>query len=141
MENVMKNEKEITSLMNKSNELSEAGKYNDAINLALQAWPLVTEKNRENGFYVWVIESLIGDYFQAKDYDGAERWAVELVKNKDSSEMPSGDYFWMGKIKFEKGELEQAYQWFEKAYQEDDLAFKGEPKKYLDFYLKKKKNG
>ena len=46
----MKNEKEITSLMNKSNELSEAGKYNDAINLALQAWPLVTEKNRENGF-------------------------------------------------------------------------------------------
>lgn len=136
----MQDNEKISNLMDRSNDLSTAGKYGEAVKLALQAWPLIEEKSRENGFYIWVIESLINDYFRGGNYDEAKKWASELIANKDPSEMPSGDYFWMGKIEFEKNNLDDAFAWFEKAYQEDDLVFKGESKKYLDFHSKRKTN-
>jgi len=128
----------ITALMNASNDLAELGQFAEAIALAEQAWPLVGLKDRSNGMFVWVIESLIHDNFAAQRWDEAANWAQTLIAHKQPGDLASGDYLWMGKIQLEQGLPDQAYGWFDKAFNESKSAFQGEDKKYTSFYQQEK---
>ena len=128
----------ITALMNASNDLAELGQFAEAIALAEQAWPLVGLKDRSNGMFVWVIESLIHDNFAAQRWDEAANWAQTLIAHKLPGDLASGDYLWMGKIQLEQGLPDQAYGWFDKAFSESKFAFQGEDKTYKAFYLQEK---
>ena len=128
----------ITALMNASNDLAELGQFPEAIALAEQAWPLVGLKDRSNGMFVWVIESLIHDNFAAQRWDEAANWAQTLIAHKQPGDLASGDYLWLGKIQFEQGLHDLAYDWFDQAFRESKAAFQGEDKTYKAFYLQEK---
>ena len=128
----------ITALMNESNALSEQGDLRAAIALAEQAWPLVGTKDRSNGMFVWVIESLIHDNFEAANWDQAANWAQTLIAHKQPGDLPSGDHLWLGKIQFEQGLPEQAFAAFDLAVRESKSVFQGEDKKYKAFYTAEK---
>ncbi|MCP2040882.1 tetratricopeptide (TPR) repeat protein [Neisseria sp. HSC-16F19] len=121
-------------LMDQSNLLSEEGRHEEAIELALAAWALLPQPQAEHEDFGWVVESLIASFFDLQRYDEAEQWARVFLSGKEADNLPVGDYFWLGKICFEQNRLEEARHYFQLAYAEDPYAFEDEPKKYRQFF-------
>jgi len=79
-------------------------------------------------------------YFNLSDFKNAKYWA-ELQLKAENSEINTAPFIDLGMVCFELGDHEESYRYLDRAYQYGKArAFKERPKKYLDFYLAKKKS-
>lgn len=134
-------ENEIVAIIEKGNEYSTKQKYDLAISLYDQAWGILPEPKLE-----WEMLSswLAGSYFTANfhkgDFGKAKEWALKQ-KKADDSEINTAPSIDLGMVYYELSNFDEAYRYFNDAYgYGKERAFKGRPKKYLEFYLNTKKN-
>lgn len=134
-------ENEIVAIIEKGNEYSTEQKYDLAISLYDQAWGILPEPKFE-----WEMLSswLAGSYFTAnfhkRDFGKAKEWALKQKKS-DYSKINTAPLIDLGMVYYELNGFDEAYRYFNDAYDYGkERAFKGRPKKYLEFYLDIKGN-
>lgn len=135
-------EASISSIMETGNELDENGKKPQALAAYEQAWDLLPEPKLGWKLLTgWIAGSLYNFYFDATDFKNAKLWAQAELDGR-SSERNTGPLIDLGMACVELNEEEEAFQHFDAAYAfGKERAFKERPKKYLKFYLDKKKAG
>lgn len=108
----------------------------------LKGWELLSETKTE--YYEPSSSLALGlssNYFKLKDYQKSLEWALLAIKAR--KEVPSGyTYLTAGVGYFELNDLENAYKYFDLAYNEGKYnVFTNYDKKYWQFYKSKKENG
>ncbi|GGL36262.1 hypothetical protein GCM10009091_17830 [Pseudomonas brenneri] len=132
----------ISSIMETGNELDEAGNKLEALAAYEQAWALLPEPRLGWKLLTgWIAGSFYNFYFDAGDFKTAKYWA-QITLDGRSSERNTAPLIDLGMVCVELHEEEKAFQYFDAAYAfGKERAFKERPKKYLKFYLDKKKKG
>ncbi|WP_321864604.1 hypothetical protein [Pseudomonas paraveronii] len=135
-------EAKIFCIMETGNKLDEEGKKPQALAAYDQAWELLPEP--KVGWKLltgWIAGSLYNLYFDGGDFKTAKYWAQAALDGR-SSERNTGPLIDLGMVCLELHEEDEALQYFDAAYSfGKERAFKERPKKYLTFYLGKKKKG
>ncbi|MEM7871915.1 hypothetical protein Q4R10_05810 [Morganella morganii] len=132
-------ENDIISIVEKGNEYQDNGSCTDALAKYKSAWELIPEPKFDWEISNWVSACLYSVYFDMDDFITAKEWAEITLKTKDSDidTAPSID---LGMVCYELSQYEEAYKYFDDAYSYGKArAFKERPKKYLEFYLERKK--
>ncbi len=112
-----------------------AGDFEAAEKLYLSAWALYPEPQYDWDSSQITLYALADFYLEWGKYSLALEWAEKVLH---TSVAPGDGSPWavIGKIHFEAGQLDVAYQNFHKAYSMGKRrVFQGEDKKYLAFYL------
>lgn len=131
----------IMSLMTEGNEFDESGQKNEALAAYQKAWELLPDFKLDWDLLTgWISGSLYNYYLDSSDFKLAKHWAEIALKGR-SSEIDTGPIVSLGIACFELDEHEEAYRLFDEAYRYGkSRAFQERPKKYLTFYLDKKKS-
>lgn len=100
-----------------------------------QCLAMIPEPKKEYGDASCVMEWMIENYLVIQDYHNAKKWIDELegyVKNRAIM----GDFeFLKGRVYFESGDLDIAYENFKIAKEKTKgRCFKEQDKKYIDFF-------
>ena len=131
-------EKSITSLVEKGNELHDNQKYSEALEQYQKAWQALPEPKFKSEFANWISACMYSAYFDLADYDEAKRWGETTLRTRgsDIDTAPSID---LGMVCYELNQFDEAYKYFNDAYNYGkERAFQDRPKTYLDFYLRKR---
>ncbi|WP_226457758.1 hypothetical protein [Pseudomonas sp. AF03-9] len=133
-------EAKISSIMEAGNELDEKGKTTQALAAYVQAWELLPEPKVSWKLLTgWIAGSLYNVYFGNGDFKKAKYWAQAALGGR-SSERNTGPLIDLGMACLELFEEDEAFQHFDDAYAAGkERAFQERPKKYLSFYLSKKR--
>lgn len=130
---------ELFSLINEGSIFDEQKNYDKAIECYSKAWSLMPEPKNEWDLSVVVTSSLFHSYFNKGDFDKAEKWANLVSSCKPTDE--ESVLIYLGMVYYELNQYKKSLDYFDDIYNKvGKRAFKDFPKKYLDFYLKQKKN-
>jgi len=108
--------------------------------LHLEAWNLLPEPRHQWDSSLVVALELVEFFFKVRRFDQALVWmdAADLAAEGSQN---SQNLVWFGKIKFEQGQLDEAYQAFDEVFKTwRERPFRHEDPKYLDFYKSRKKS-
>lgn len=132
-------EEKIVSTTERGNEAHDKKQYDKALTIYQEAWDLLPESKTEwKMLSQWISSSFYNTFFDTKDYSKAKDWAETALKSIDSK-IDTSPLINLGMVCKELGRDDEAYSYFDQAYQYGkERAFKERPKKYLDFYLKRK---
>lgn len=133
-------EEEIVSIIEAGNVYSTNGDFDAALKNYQEAWELLPEPKLEwEMLSSWLSGSFYTAYFNQADFESAKSWGEAQLKatSSDIDTAPSID---LGMVCYELEQYDESYKYFDEAYSYGKArAFKERPKKYLDFYLAKKK--
>lgn len=77
-------------------------------------------------------------YFDLADYAEAEKWGETTLRTR-GSDIDTAPLIDLGMVCYELNQFEEAYKYFNDAYNyRKERAFQDRPKKYLEFYLRKR---
>ena len=135
-------ETEIVSKTEHGNALADIGKHAEALKFYAEAWSMLPPpKEQWEMLPSWIAGSCFNSYFEIGEFDMAKEWAKIALETR-SSQIDTGPIVNLGMAYHELGNEAEAFHHFEEAYSYGrERAFKERPKKYLDFYLSKKKDG
>lgn len=132
-------EKEIISIVESGNRDHNKNDFSSALNKYNQAWKLIPEPKLDWVFARWICSCIYSAYFDMADFSNAKNWA-EIALQTSGSNIDTSRAIDMGMACYELGQYDESYKYFSEAYNLGQTrAFKERPKKYLDFYLNKKK--
>ena len=132
-------EKEIISIVESGNRDHIKNDFSSALNKYNQAWKLIPEPKLDWVFARWISSCIYSAYFDMADFSNAKNWA-EIALQTSGSDIDTSLAIDMGMVCYELGQYDESYKYFGEAYNLGQArAFKGIPRKYLDFYLNKKK--
>jgi len=131
-------EGKIISVVESGNIEHDDENLNEALALYLYAWSLIPEPKLEWDNSNWVAACLYSVYFDLERYTTAKRWG-EIALKTCSSDIDTSPMIDLGMVCYELGQYDEAINYFDEAYNfGKKRAFQGRPKKYLDYYLKKR---
>lgn len=131
-------ESKIISFVESGNVKHDNQNLNEALALYLDAWSLIPEPKLEWEISNWVAACLYSAYFDLESYTTAKRWG-EIALKTCSSAIDTSPMIDLGMVCYELGQYDEAIKYFDEAYSfGKKRAFQGRPKKYLDYYLKKR---
>lgn len=127
----------IKSLINRSNEEYDQGKYLESIEILEDAWYRLPEPKGGYSESYYIASDISEIYLKLKKLKEAKKWSDELFKcalhRIDSGERE----FLAGKVAFESSEFDTAKQYFTIANEKSEgRCFEDEPKKYIQFLKK-----
>jgi tetratricopeptide (TPR) repeat protein len=130
-------EQNIISIVEDGNVFNVNKNYSSALQNYQKAWALLPEPKLEwELISLWLSGSFYTTYFNLKDYENAKIRAHSKLA-ATSSDIDTGPYIDLGMVYYELGQYDEAYKYFNAAYEcGKTRAFKERPKKYLEFYLK-----
>jgi len=134
--------KKIDAILKRSGELEREGNIIESEKLSLEAWDLLPDPKLGWEFYSNIMprDNMLF-YRDTKQFEKALKW-LEITRESYGStpEQPNQVVeFQAATIYFEMGRLDDAYDIFDWQYKTwKRLPFKGEDKKYMDFYLAEK---
>ena len=132
-------EKEIISIVESGNLDHIKNDFSSALNKYNQAWKLIPEPKLDWEIARWISSCIYSAYFDMTDFSNAKNWA-EIALQTSGSDIDTSRAINMGMVCYELGQYDESYKYFSEAYNLGQTrAFKERPKKYLDFYLNKKK--
>ncbi|TKJ78026.1 hypothetical protein PspCFBP13509_18720 [Pseudomonas sp. CFBP13509] len=131
----------ISSIVEDGNKLDEEGKKTQALAAYIQAWELLPEPKLGWKLLTgWIAGSLYNFYFDNGDFKKSKCWAQAALAGR-SSQRNTGPLMDLGMVCLELYEEDEAFRYFDEAYSiGKERAFKERPKKYLDYYLRKRRN-
>lgn len=134
-------EERIVCLIEEGNACNSMGDYPSAIQSYQEAWDILPEpKLGWEMLSAWLSGSFYTVYFINADYESAKVWAEAQLKSTDNA-IDTAPLIDLGMVYYELLCYKDAYKYFDDAYALGNVrAFKERPKKYLDFYLEKKKS-
>jgi tetratricopeptide (TPR) repeat protein len=130
---------EIDKIAEKGDKSLHEENYDLALSFYEKAWSLIPEPKMSWMMpTLWIAHGFYLTYFNKSDYENALVWGDVQMKVKSS--IDSGPLINMGMALFELGKLDEAFKYFEDAYNYGKKrAFQERPKKYLNFYLERSK--
>lgn len=129
----------IVSVMEKGNELHDDKFYEGALEEYYKAWGLLPESKLDWEIASWIAACMCSAYFDVADFIKAKEWAEVALKTR-GSDIDTAPLIDLGMVCYELGQYDESYDYFDAAYSYGKArSFKERPKKYLDFYLSKKK--
>jgi len=133
-------EENIVSIIEAGNVYSTNGDFESALKNYQEAWELLPEPKLEwEMLSSWLSGSFYTVYFNRSDFESAKHWGEAQLK-ATSSKIDTAPLIDLGMVCYELEKYEESYKYFDDAYNYGKArAFKERPKKYLDFYLVKKK--
>lgn len=132
-------ENKIVSLVEDGNMHHDKKNFAQALVKYTEAWASLPEVKTEWEISGWVASCIYSAYFDMSDYESAKQWAKISLQTR-SSEIDTAPLIDLGMVCYELGELDEAYSYFNDAYEYGKKrAFQERPKKYIDFYLGVKK--
>ena len=132
-------EEEIISIVESGNLDHNKNDFSSALNKYNQAWKLIPEPKLDWEIARWISSCIYSAYFDMADFSNAKNWA-EIALQTSGSNIDTSRAINMGMVCYELGQYDESYKYFSEAYNLGQArAFKEKPKKYLDFYLNKKK--
>ena len=132
-------EKEIISIVESGNRDHIKNDFSSALNKYNQAWKLIPEPKLDWEMARWICSCMYRVYFEMTDFSNAKNWA-EIALQTSGSDIDAAPAINLGMVCYELGQYDESYKYFGEAYNLGQArAFKEKPKKYLDFYLNKKK--
>lgn len=132
-------EETIVSAVEKGNELHDSKSYEEALDEYNKAWEMLPEPKLGWEIASWIAACIYSAYFDMTSFTKAKEWA-EVALQTRSSDIDTSPLIDLGMVCYELGQYDESYKYFDDAYIYGKArAFKERPKKYLDFYLAKKK--
>ncbi|MGG7670810.1 hypothetical protein ACQ4OC_19575 [Yersinia sp. J1] len=132
-------EETIVSTVEKGNELHDGKSYEGALDEYNKAWGLLPEPKLEWEIAGWIAACIYSAYFDMAAFPKAKEWA-EVALQTRGSDIDTAPLIDLGMVCYELEQYDESYKYFDDAYNYGKArAFKERPKKYLDFYLAKKK--
>ncbi|GAA3894371.1 hypothetical protein GCM10022405_19850 [Gibbsiella dentisursi] len=129
----------IVSTVEKGNELHDGKSYEEALDEYNKAWGLLPESKLEWEIAGWIAACIYSAYFDMAAFQEAKKWA-EVALQTRGSDIDTAPLIDLGMVCYELEQYDESYKYFDDAYSYGKArAFKERPKKYLDFYLAKKK--
>ncbi|HBX2114123.1 tetratricopeptide repeat protein [Klebsiella aerogenes] len=131
-------ESKVNSFVEKGNELHDDKKYAQALEQYKKAWNILPEPKPEWQVANWISANIFSAYFDLGDYNEAKKWG-EMTLQTRGSEIDTAPSIDLGMVCYELEQFDEAYKYFNDAYSYGkERAFKGRPKKYLEFFLNKR---
>jgi tetratricopeptide (TPR) repeat protein len=108
-----------------------------------EAWALIPEPKFKWSYYPQIISgNFVTHYRDLGQFDKAKHW-LEIVRQAYAPPNEASDDhigFLQGTVLYEAGDHDQAFELFDKLYKKyRKKFFEGEDKKYLNFYLARRK--
>lgn len=129
----------IVSTVEKGNELHDGKSYEEALDEYNKAWGLLPESKLEWEISGWIAACIYSAYFDMAVFQEAKKWA-EVALQTRGSVIDTAPLIDLGMVCYALEQYNESYKYFDDAYSYGKArAFKERPKKYLDFYLAKKK--
>lgn len=133
-------ENKIVSLVEDGNMYHDKKIFSSALDKYIEAWECVPEIKTEWEISGWISACIYSAYFDMNDYENAKQWAKIALQTR-GSEIDTAPLIDLGMVCYELGELDEAYSYFNDAYEYGKKrAFQERPKKYIDFFLSVKKS-
>ncbi|ENG8677782.1 hypothetical protein H4F73_08995 [Enterobacter hormaechei] len=131
-------EKRVTSFVEKGNEFHDNKKYAVALEQYQKAWQALPDPKFESELANWIAACMYSAYFDLADYAEAKKWGETTLRTR-GSDIDTAPLIDLGVVCYELNQFEEAYKYFNDAYNYGkERAFQDRPKKYLEFYLRKR---
>ncbi|WP_367071087.1 hypothetical protein [Enterobacter roggenkampii] len=128
----------ITYTIEQGNEFHDNQKYAEALEQYQKAWQALPEPKFESEFANWISACMYSAYFDLADYAEAKKWGETTLRTR-GSDIDTAPLIALGMVCYELNQFEEAYKYFNDAYNYGkERAFQDRPKKYLEFYLRKR---
>ncbi|EMS1065128.1 hypothetical protein [Providencia stuartii] len=136
----MELEDKIVSIIEKGNLLSTNNDHHSALEAYHCAFNLLPEPKLEwEMLSAWLSGSFCSAYFNLSDFENAKMWAEAQLK-ATSSDIDTAPLTDLGMVYYELGQYDESYKYFNDAYNLGKARpFQERPKKYLEFYLERRK--
>ncbi|WP_255249271.1 hypothetical protein, partial [Enterobacter hormaechei] len=86
----------------------------------------------------WIAACMYSACFDLADYAEAKKWGETTLRTR-GSDIDTAPLIDLGMVCYELNQFEEAYKYFNDAYNYGkERAFQDRPKKYLEFYLRKR---
>lgn len=133
-------ENRIIGIITEGNECDDNKEFKAAIDKYDEAYNILPEPKFEwEMLSAWLAGSYFNAYFSLGNFAEAKHWAVNELKYK-GSDIDVGPLMDIGMASYELGQFDEAYENFNAAYMYGkERPFKEYPKKYLNFYLERKR--
>lgn len=129
----------IVSRVEKGNELHDVKSYEEALDEYKKAWELLPDPKLGWEVSSWISACIYSAYFDMAAFKKSKEWA-EITLQTRGSDIDTAPLIDLGMVCYELEEYDESYKYFDDAYSYGKArAFKERPKKYLDFYLGRKK--
>lgn len=133
-------EEAIINAVGNGNSFHDNSSFKQALNEYFKAWELLPEVKQDWEIASWISTCIFSAYFDMSDFSQAKSWAEIAFKTR-GSDIDTGPIIDLGMVCYELKQFDDAYKYFSDAYDLGKVrAFKERPKKYLDYYLDKKKS-
>lgn len=121
------------------NNAYNSSAYNEALSLLFEAWELLPEPKYKWDESYTIVEGVLDVAILLNDSSTLMSW-VDKIFLADPERVDSGEReMWAGRVFYELGKKEEAYQYFEKADKKSrGRCFWPSDKEYRNFYLKLK---
>lgn len=128
-------ENEIVATVESGNAFEEEGKLEEAFTYYEKAWSMLPEPKLSWEIASWIASCCSSVYFSRGEFEQAKPWSEISLQTRGSS-IDTGPLIDLGMVCLELKQHDEAFQYFDRAYQYGkNRAFQGRPKKYLDYYL------
>jgi tetratricopeptide (TPR) repeat protein len=129
----------VTRLANEGDKKAEQGDWEGQIKNYLKAWRLIPEPKVEWEGGTWILGGIAEAFYQKGDFAEARKYFAEALICYDGEEN-SFLLFRMGQLRYDAGDFENAKKYLKKSWDlSEGREFIGQPKKYRDFLLSKKR--
>jgi tetratricopeptide (TPR) repeat protein len=129
----------VTRLANEGDKKAEQGDWEGQIKSYLKVWRLIPEPKVEWEGGTWILGGIAEAFYQKGDFADAKKYFAEALKCYDGEEN-SFLLFRLGQLSYDEDDFENAKARLKRAWDlSEGRQFIGEPKKYRDFLLSKKR--
>lgn len=133
--------KNLLAAVEQGNRMDINGNHSQAIEKYQTAWAMLPDPIESWEESHWVASCIIEAYLNMKEPALAKSWCRILLKTMPS-DIDVGSIVAVGRVCLEMGEKEEAYDFFDKAYNfGGKRSFQGYDAKYLKFYMSNLKKG
>jgi tetratricopeptide (TPR) repeat protein len=129
----------VTRLANEGDKKAEKEDWEGQIKSYLKAWELIPEPKVEWDGGTWILGGIAEAFYQKGDLDEARKYFAEALKCYQGQEN-CFILFRLGQLSYDEGDLKNAKTYLKKSWDlSEGRQFIGQPKKYRDFLLAKKR--
>lgn len=133
-------EKEIIEIVEDGNVFHESNLYTVALDHYQEGWAKLPDDKQWDFLTYWIAGCLYQVYFDTKEYKTAKKW-IEISMAGQTSKIDTGGFMDLGMVCYELEQYDEAFTSFDRSFKiGNKRAFQERQKKYLDFYLAKKKS-
>jgi hypothetical protein len=132
---------QIDGLLRQAGEAKRGGDPERREKLSLRAWEMLPEPKLGWDYYSNIMprDNLLF-YRDTKQFDKAQKW-LEITRTSYGPGRNESVEFLAATLWYESGDTQKAFEEFDRQFKSfKTRPFQGEDKKYMDFYMSRKKN-